>query len=421
MTERRNREPRVLPVRERASIIRRILEKRLASVLPAAMREANIDMWLIVCQEDDLDPVFVTMMPMDTWCPILQMLILQDRGEPAGIERVNLSMTDTRGMYEKPWSGRCHEEQWPLLRQLVEERDPERIGINIGTVQWAAGGLTHNLYQKIASTLGDKYARRMVSAESLATRWLSTLTPDEIELFGDVVDVSRALIAECYSREVIAPGVTTTDDLQWHYWQECADLGLDVSFRPFFNLQRRDEGDGGVAGDSVIRPGDIIHCDVGLRYLRLNSDHQQLAYVLRPGETSAPEGARKLLAEANRLQDTFMAEFTRGKTGNELLAAILARAGREGIPNPKVYSHSLGLYLHEPGPLIGLPWEQVRCPGRGDVRLEFGNCFTMELSVRGHLPEWGGQEVTLAVVEDAAFTETGCALIGGRQKEFYLV
>jgi Xaa-Pro aminopeptidase len=414
--------PRVLPVRRRAEIVRRSLEERLNTILPEAMRETGIDMWLILCQEDDLDPVFTTLVPMDTWCPILQMLIFSDRGGDDGIERINLSMTDTGDLYRRVWDGRRHEDQWPLLRQVVMARGPRRIGINIGEVQWAAGGLTHNLYNRLVKLLPDDYIGRLVNAEPLATRWLATLSKYELSLFEHVVRVARGLIAECYSRRAVLPGVTTTEDLQWHYWQCCADLGLAPAFRPHFNLVRSEEARARYGPeDSVIRAGDMIHCDVGIRYLRLNSDHQQMAYVLRPGETSAPAGGRRLLAEANRLQQVFMSEFVRGHSGNELLAAILTRARREGIPNPKVYSHSLGLFLHEPGPLIGLPWEQERCPGRGDVRLEYGNCFTMELSVRGELPEWGGQEVVVALEEDVSFTQRGCVPIGGRQTEFYLI
>lgn len=412
----------VLPVRERAGVIRNALEQRLDGVLPLAMREAGIDMWLIVCQEDDLDPVFTTMIPMDTWCPILQILVFHDRGVGAGIERINVSMTRTGGLYDRPWNGQHHEEQWRILRQIVEERDPAAIGVNIGEVQWAAGGLTHHLYRRLLAALGEDFASRFVSAEPAVTRWLSTLVPHEIELFRHVVGVSRALIAECYSRDVILPGVTTTEDLEWHYWQRCADLGVAVAFKPFFNLVRPEGANTGqTAEDTVIRPGDIIHCDVGIRYLRLNSDHQQLAYVLQAGETDAPPGLRRLLADANRLQDIFMSQFARGRSGNELLASILARAGEAGIPGAKVYSHSLGLFLHEPGPLIGLPWEQKRCPGRGDVRLEYGNCFTMELSVCGPVAELGGRDTRLAVEEDVSFTEEGCCPIGGRQTEFYLV
>ena len=67
--------PVVLPVRQRARIVRQVLEERLETLLPAAMRETGLDMWLILCQEDNLDPVFTTMVQMDAWCPILQMLI----------------------------------------------------------------------------------------------------------------------------------------------------------------------------------------------------------------------------------------------------------------------------------------------------------------------------------------------------------
>jgi hypothetical protein len=127
------------------------------------------------------------------------------------------------------------------------------------------------------------------------------------------------------------------------------------------------------------------------------------------------------MAEATRLQDIFLAEFEYGLTGNELLTNILNRARAGGVPNPKVYSHSLGLFLHEPGPLIGLPWEQEACPGRGDVKLAYNNSFTMELSVSGPAAEWDGQEVRIAREEDVVFTRDGCRLIDTRQVDFYLV
>ena len=92
--------------------------------------------------------------------------------------------------------------------------------------------------------------------------------------------------------------------------------------------------------------------------------------MLKEDETDAPVGLRTLLAEGNRLQDIFMAEFHRGQTGNQLLRHILELARREAVPNPRIYSRFLGLFLHRPGPLIGLPWEQESNPGRGDVVLE---------------------------------------------------
>jgi Xaa-Pro aminopeptidase len=414
--------PQVLPVRQQAEIIYQNLRTRLDTVLPVAMREAELDMWLLLCQEDDLDPVFRTMIPMDTWCPILQVLVFYDQGKQKGIERINISGTNTRDLYDRPYTGQLEEKQWPLLLEIIEARDPQRIGINTGSIQWAAGGLTHNLYQQLVDKLPGKYVDRLESAETAATRWLATLTDEEVEVFEHAVHVAHQIIAECYTRKAIVPGVTTVRDLEWYYWQRSADLGLPLSFRPFFNLVRsaamkEQHGE----DDPVIRAGDVIHCDVGIYYLRLCTDHQQVAYVLRPGEHDAPDGLKQIMAEGNRLQDIFMAEFKRGLTGNEMLHNILTRARKAGVPGPRVYSHSLGLYLHEPGPLIGLPWEQERCPGRGDVRLELNNSFTMELSVTGPVAEWNGQEIRLGLEEDVVFTKDGCRPLDGRQTEFYLV
>ena len=415
--------PEILPVRERARVIRNVLRRRLETLLPDSMREAGIDMWLILCYEDDLDPVFRTLIPLDTWCPILQVLVFFDRGPSEGVERINLSMTDTGDLYDRPWKGYREEEQWELLREIIEKRKPERIGINTGSIQWAAGGLTHSLHEKLLRKLPRAYRGRLVSAEEAAVRFLSVLTPEEIDLFDHVVKTAHSLLASCYTREVIEPGVTTTDDLVWNYWQKCADLGLEVSFKPFFYIIRSEkEARRHDPSDKVIRPGDCVRSDVGIRYLRLTTDHQETAYILRDGETDAPAGLKRLMAEGNRLQDVFMSSFREGLTGNELLGTILEKARRDGIPEPKVYSHSLGLFLHEPGPLIGLPWEQERCPGRGDVRLRSGNAFTMELSVTSSVPEWGGERVRFALEEDVVFTrEEGCRPVDGRQKRFYLV
>ena len=215
---------RTRPMRERAAIINRNLRSRLDTVLPLAMRETGFDMWIVLCQEDNPDPVFTTMIPMDTWCPILQLLVFCDRGA-AGVERINISGVNTHDLYDRPYRGQLEREQWPLLRQIVEERDPKRIGINIGAIQWAAGGLTHNLYQQLVAHLPERYVARLQSAEPLATRWLATLTDDEIATFEEVARLGRGIIAECYTPAAITPGVTTTTDLEWFYWQRCRRPG----------------------------------------------------------------------------------------------------------------------------------------------------------------------------------------------------
>ncbi len=420
--------PAVLSMRDRADFVFRITEKRLEQLLPRFMRQTGFDMWIITCNEDNLDPVFNTMIPYKNWCPITQIIVFFDRGPEKGIERLNISRTNLMGLYKNVWDAATwdrqkKESQWECLGRIVRERDPQKIGINEGEIQWAAGGLTVVLKNRLIEAIGPKYTARLESAEPLTTLWCETLLDEEIDVMEQAVALSHAIIAETFSTRVITPGQSTTDDLRFHYWQRVADFGLDLAFYPFFSIRGRQEKDIEKYGkdDKVIRPGDLIHCDVGLKYMHYNTDHQEWAYILRIGEIDAPETFKKIMAEGNRLQDIYCSEFRAGLTGNELLTNILRKAKKQDIPQPRVYSHSLGYFLHEPGPLIGLPWEQVNNPGRGDVKLVPNSCFTAELSVTMSVPEWGGKDLRLSLEQDIVFTRDSVVFLDGRQTQFHLV
>lgn len=413
----------ILPIKKRAEVVNRILRKRLDTILPQVMRETGIDMWLIICNEDNLDPVFNSMIPMDTWTPVLQMLVFFDRGEEEGVERINLSRTDMHDLYDVPYVVKVPEPQWGWLRDIVVARDPQRIAINEAEVIWAADGLTVTLKKRLVDTLPKKYVDRFVSGEDLTRRWLETLTEEEMELYPYVVSVAKDTHRTILSRQHITPGVTTIDDLKWDYLQLCTDRGLTPN-TPFasFSLVRSNEMQEKYGpDDTTIRPGDFVHCDIGIYYLRLYTDHHLWAYVLREGETDAPESFKKLMAETNRLEDILLEEMVQGRTGNEILRASLARAREEGMMNPRVFSHSCGLLIHEPGPLIGHPHEQENWAGRGDVELNYNSSFVAEVSVDAAIPEWGGQVVRMPLEEQVLFTREGAEYIAGRQTAFYLI
>jgi len=420
--------PAVLSIRDRADLIFQITQKRLDRLIPKFMRQTGFDMWIITCNEDDLDPVFKTMIPYQNWCPITQIIVFYDRGPEKGVERLNVSRTNFMGLYKNVWDAAAwdnekKESQWECLGRIVRERDPQKIGINEGEIQWLAGGLTVVLKKRLVQAIGPGYAARLESAEPLATLWAETLLDEEIKFMEQAVAISHAIIAETFSSRVVTPGYTTVEDLRYHYWQRVADFGLDLAFYPFFSIRGRQarEIEKYGKGDRVIRPGDLLHCDVGLKYLYYNSDTQEWAYVLRIGETDVPETFKKIMAEGNRLQDIYCSEFMTGLTGNELLGNILKKARAQGISKPRVYSHSLGYFLHQPGPLIGLPWEQVHNPGRGDVKLVPNSCFTVELSVTMPVPEWGGKDFRLSIEQDIVFNGDGAFFLDGRQTRFHII
>jgi hypothetical protein len=111
----------------------------------------------------------------------------------------------------------------------------------------------------------------------------------------------------------------------------------------------------------VIQRGDVLHCDVGITALGLNTDTQHNGYVLMPGRPTPPAGLTAALHNANRLQDIVMEELRAGRTGNEILAC-LAGADARRRDHGTVYSHPIGKHGHGAGAPVGL-WDiRTACP-----------------------------------------------------------
>jgi Xaa-Pro aminopeptidase len=138
--------------------------------------------------------------------------------------------------------------------------------------------------------------------------------------------------------------------------------------------------------DAVIQRGDLLHTDVGIHYLRLCTDTQEMGYVLRPGEADVPEGLKRAMAIGNRWQDLLTTSFELGRTGNEILAATRAKADAEGI-TCSVYTHPLGFHGHGSGPTIGMWDNQGPTPLRGDWPLHADTCYAIEGNVTVPIPE----------------------------------
>ncbi|TKJ29028.1 Xaa-Pro aminopeptidase [bacterium (candidate division B38) B3_B38] len=410
--------PAILSMRERAQVIDRLLLTRLETVLPQEMREHNFDMWLVICRETNEDPVFRTLSPEDPWAMRrLGMMVFYDRGAKEGVERIIIAKHNKK-LYRNEWR-RLEESQWESLARVVAERDPQRIAINQSERMWHADGLSATLKRKLVEALGPKYTARLHSGEELAIGWLERRIPEEMEIYSHVVSIAHHIVAEAFSSRVITPGVTTSYDLSWWLRERFRELKLIATFQPDIDIIRNKTG-GNAPEDNVIRRGDVLHCDIGFEYLRMCTDIQELGYVLRDGETDAPEGLKRALQMGNRLQDILCEEIKEGRTGNEVQAAALKKGREEGL-NPKVYSHPIGFHLHAAGPVFGLPELQNGVPGRGDFPVHYDTCYAIELSIGAEIAEWGGQQVRFSLEEEAIFTREGVFFFAGRQTDFHLI
>jgi Xaa-Pro aminopeptidase len=413
-----------LAQRERVEPINRILEQRLDELLPRLMREAGIDMWLVLNREYAEDPVYFSLVPEPVFAARrTTMLLFHDRGEE-GLERLTVSRYPLGELYEAAWEGGDLDEQWRRLSELVRDREPRRIGVNVSRDWPVADGLTAALESRLIKALGPELSARLGSAEQLVVRWLETRTADELAAYPAIVSLARGVVSEAFSGRVITPGVTSTDDVAWFIRQRFADLDLPAWFMPYVNLQRADtecvpETDFcGTSG--VIRPGDVLHTDVGICYLRLCTDTQEMGYVARPGEGEVPAGLRHALAEGNRWQDLLTAEFRRGRAGNEILASARAAAEDGGL-TASIYTHPVGQFGHAPGPTIGMWDNQGPTPVQGDWRLYADTAYAIEGNVKVAVPEWDGQLVQIKLEQSAVFDGERVVYLAGRQTRWHFI
>lgn len=410
--------PAILGLKDQAAVYDGWLATRLEKILPEIMRREKIDLWLVICQEYNEDPVYLSLVPWNSLSARrLSMLVFFDRGGGRGVERFSVSRYGIGGLYPSIWKA-DKDDQWETLAAAVKSRNPNRIGIDESETFAFGDGLSASLKNRLVGALGPEYAKRLVSAERLAVGWLERRIPEELEVYPHIVTIAHAIIAEAFSPQVITPGVTKTEDVEWWMWERVRSLGLQTWFNPSISIQRPKSSPDRDSG--VIHRGDLLHCDFGITYLKLNTDTQQMAYVLRDGEQDAPQGLKDALAQGNRLQDILMAEMKEGLTGNQILAASLKKA-KDGGLKPSIYTHPLGYHGHAAGPTIGLWDKQGGVPGAGDYPLWNDTVYSIELNVLAGVPEWGPQDVQIALEQDAAFTKSGARFLDQRQTKLHLI
>jgi Xaa-Pro aminopeptidase len=422
-------------LREQAAIQQRWLEQRLERFLPELMREHGVDLWVISMREYNEDPVFRAIVSPTTFAARRRSIyIFHDRGPEHGVEKLALGGTSQGGIYEAFRSNRpvqadvagrtaelWGDQQWQLLRELIEQRNPRVIGINVSEITAFADGLSAGEYRAMARALGPELAGRMKPVEDLAVEFLAKRLPEEEVIYERMQRLVWSLIEEMFSERTITPGVTRTSDLVWWWRQRLNDLGLQTWFQPSVSVQRRGMTAEQLGSEPVIQRGDVLHCDVGIVAFGLATDTQHNAYVLLPGETGPPAGLQYALARSNRFQEILFEEIRPGRTGNEILHATLATMRAEGL-NGTMYTHPIGLHGHGAGPLIGRWDAQEGVPGRGDHKVVTSMWFSSELEVTTPVPEWNGQPVRMAQEEDFVIGADGRPRwLIGRQERLWLV
>ena len=417
----------ILPERKRAEVVDNILKDRFDNLLPSLMDNTGFDMWILISREYNEDPVLKTMLPA-TWLNARRrtIIIFYRNKEDNTIEKLAVARYNFGENIISAWDKEKEPNQWNRLMQLIEERKPKSIGLNYSDHFNICDGIVKTDYEAFMNNLPSDYKNKVKSAEKLAIGWVETRTELEMIIFNQLIDITHDIIAEAFSEKVITPGVTTTTDVEWWMRDKVTALGLETWFHPTVDLQRTTEELGNHLyafsnrpDDMVIIPGDLLHCDFGITYLRLNTDCQELAYVLKPNEKTPPKFLQDALKDGNRVQDIFTNNFETGKTGNQVLKESLEQGKREDL-RPAIYTHPLGAYGHSSGTTLGMWDSQVGVPVTGDYPLHENTVYAIELNTTVNIPEWN-RDIRIMLEEAGFWGTNGFRYVNGRQTKLLTI
>ncbi len=415
-------------LREQAVEQQEWLELRIGRVLPKLMAEYDVRMWILSMREYAEDPVFWSIISPTTFAARRRSIYVFTRQDDGTVESLALGGTSQGGVFEayrstrpaptQPTAELVGDEQWRLLRELVEERDPENIVLNIDPVWAFSDGLHAGEREALEEALGSELLRRVKREPRLAMNYIALRLPEMMPRYRKIQETVHAVISQAFSNAVITPGETTIEDVEWWMRQRVRDLGYTVWFQANVDVQRAGEVP---PSGAVIERGDLLWTDFGVVALNLHTDTQHLGYVLREGETGPPAGLWQCLANSNRLQDILMEHMEPGLSGNTILANTLAQMRAEGI-NGTVYTHPIGDHGHGAGPLIGRWDGQEGVPVRGDAILLPSTWHSIELQATTPIPEWGDKPASCRQEEEAYLDTEGTRhWVFRRQDRFHLV
>ena len=417
----------ILDEKDRAQKINEILKYRFENILPDLMDKTDIDMWVLISREYNEDPVLKTMLPAE-WLNARRrtILVFYRNKENNTLDKLAVARYNFGENIISAWDKESQPNQWLRLNEIIEERNPKKIGLNFSKYFNIADGLDKTDYDEFMSNISSLNKKKIVSAQKLATAWIETRTSQEMEIYKQIVTITKQIINEAFSTSVIQIGKTTTTDLEWWMRQKVTDLGLETWFHPSIDIQRSSEINGdhlrsfsNRPSENIIQRGDLLHCDFGITYLRLNSDCQQMAYILNDNEKDVPYYLKEAFKDANQLQDILTSNFLHGNSGNEILLNSLKEAKKKGL-RPSIYTHPLGTYGHSSGPTIGMWDSQGGVVGTGDYPLNYNTVYAIELNNTSYINEWG-RDIRIMLEEAGFYGVDGHRYVNGRQTQIKIV
>ncbi|MDA0378853.1 MAG: M24 family metallopeptidase [Bacteroidetes bacterium] len=399
-----------------------IRAERIATLLPGAMADNGIDAWVVICRENNNDPL-ADHVGCENAGGTAAFMFFRDGNQvssvaisPSGEAQ---SLAETGRMDEVIISERGAS-IWNTMTGVFERFNPTVIGINTG-LSPITDGLSHTQYASMMEGLPSEWTSRMQSAEDMVRSWLSVKLPAEIEIMSRAAEITAQWEVEAYTQAV--GGVTTDLEIARFLEAKMAEMGVGDGWSPEQNPAVNSGMDRGHSHptDRTIQPGDFIQIDFGIRvHDRWVTDIQRFAYVLAPGETEVPADA---IAKWEAARAGSRAAFTAmkpGATGNEVDRAQRVVMEENGsIPVMWGTGHPVGYWAHDSGPGLSGGRIGVELPVVSTQILKPGMTFSFDGFHSWPLTD--STTKTISVEEMVVITEDGARWLTPPQEELILI
>jgi Xaa-Pro aminopeptidase len=417
----------------RFEMLNLIRKDKFDKVLPGAMRDNHVDMWIHVIRRGDPDAFALDL------GATMGYIIFSDRGG----DRIE------RALFGSRFAAVADDSVYDIMGEEAEvtkhvtDRDPQRIAVNMSESLSHADGLSHTGYVKLVSMLGEKYSKRLISSENVITDFRVRRVQAEIIEFAKACEIQRRIMEAAL--EGIEPGVTTREELGWWVSDQLLAQGIEPSY---FGLdlpgiqhsETAEPSETDLPGYAFQR-GDLISWDWGISYLNFGTDYKRKAYILREGETKLPKSVQKAWDAGLRARDVIRQTFTPGRTAGETLKIVVAALKKAGF----VYTpftdtdkdaeiiQSLGdsdqsgisIDCHCVGNTgnsevaVGPSMAPFR-PSRAHLLVQPNNLIAFEFVVHTWIPEWK-KRLAINFEDNAVVTDRGVEALYPRNDAIILV
>jgi len=379
------------------------------------LRELDIDLWLTFVQETSVgsDPVLPFIYGHTlTW---QSALMIAKSGERIAIVGSLENETATRtGIYSQviPY----HEAIRPVLLETLERLSPKNIAINYSKNNTHADGLSHGLFLILKDYLSDTvWGKELISAERIIAALRGRKTPSEIARIQKAINTTDQIYEELFA--YVKPGMSErqiASFMQDQLSKYSVEPAWEMDHCPTVNAGP-DSPVGHVGPtDIIIRPGQLLHIDFGVKEDEYCSDIQRMVYFLAPGETRPPTPVQRGFDVIVKAIQTAVAAMKPGAIGKEVDAQARRVVLEAGYPEYKYATgHQLGRLAHDGAGLLGPEWE--RYGDTPNYPLEANQVFTVE---PGLMVEGYGY---IGLEEDVIITKTGAEFLGDPQTKLVII